>query len=803
MRFLLLIAIGSSLSCALLKQGPTPPPAVVVEEEDEEAGVDGIQQLLRDFRRNLASKGFEEATRLVVRAEKSVKRASDVTRSHPDFEDVVEEVQRSRERLDKAVEEDRIARREAAIDELIRRAEVALKQATTLVAELGARVPTKDDVGTLAELTAALATIRTDGGPFLDQLRYKEHAAERDKKHTTLEQRLAQARWQIEASTRVAKHIEEAWGAVSGIKEATDAAARVAAFQKAGTEFQNCAAAIADLATAPEYQDALLCESRLGLLSLAETRAACVDRAAKARREGLKLEWHHRVLDVVEAVAEPVQAVRDAQSATEILEAAEEALTALATCSAEAAKVARHAGAEPGKLFDTVFGKVTLARLEAACAAEKTRLERERPSLTWESEVEELGARLGETKNLIEETDRATEPAARVKGWQTIIGGLNECSERARAVARERIADRAFAVVTPYGKLTVAAIDQECGKLLGTAKKRLQEASAELELSKFLATCRGDEIAVAKREGIPTRIQNVDGGRFFIYEVTAGGKVKSSKRMSFDTEGKRVDFRLRWLNQVSNVVSELNRAIQAVSGAPTGAAALKATEEAIPILDLCTESLQGNDRNPGYDGTAVFNTVLGKVPAAKLGEACTAEKVRRAASMVGLKWRVRFEALRDRVADSQTERERAKAASSGADRASRLGVAVGGYTECVERADALAKEVGADRNLKIATPFGSQNLKAMASSCQAQLKAAQAELVKAVQEKALEEFVKTCRGDEVEVAKRQGIPTRIEERQGGRIFVYESAGKGKRKQENRFAFDSAGKRTDVNALKPK
>ena len=69
-----------------------------------------------------------------------------------------------------------------------------------------------------------------------------------------------------------------------------------------------------------------------------------------------------------------------------------------------------------------------------------------------------------------------------------------------------------------FGRLQVAGIAKICSERLESAKKRTQQASAEEQLQAFVSTTRGDEVAIAKREGIPTRIDNVMGGRIFVYK---------------------------------------------------------------------------------------------------------------------------------------------------------------------------------------------------------------------------------------------------------------------------------------------
>jgi len=760
MKWIACLALASMVGCAALQRGDAPPPQDVVEE-DEDAGVEAIARMLREVRKHLSKKRFEDATRLVVRAERAVKKATDLTRAHPDFDDIAEAVTGGRAKLEAAIEQDRVDRRETAIDDLMRRAETAIRQGATLHHELKVRVPAPEDIESLAEIVGTLNELRGEGGEFLAEARYKEHAANRDQQTETLVERLAQARWQRKAGKAVSDHIDEAHRAASAIKAAESSSERTLAFQKAASSFTSCVNTISDLEDELEYEGEWLIETRLGTRTIAKTKRLCTERSARARKEGYKLDWHNKVLDVVASLAEPVPRARAGGRASVALESSEDALNALSACESILDKTARHPGADNRKTFESILGKLNVSQLKQACIAERARLSRALPGLRWRGALEEIGDRVSETKRQMDQAHLAKNPDDRIKRWQGVIGGLKECVEQVRGAVRERGAEKSFAVITGFGKLTAGGMDTECNKQLEPAKKQLTLATLEAELAKFLVTCRGDEVAVARREGIPARIQNVEGGRLFVYQKRVKGRKTTAQTFGFDTTGKRVDFRLKWLNQVGTVVSEVNRSLQAIARAPNGTEALKATEAVLPALGKCVEALKDSDKSPGYDGSAVFTTSLGKVPAAKLAELCGAERVKRAGNMVGLKWRIRLESLRDRVGEAQTELERGKAAGDATAKTERIGAAIGGFDECVERVDSLGKAEGANAKLKVKTAFGDQNLRAILRSCQGQLKSAKTELDKATAEKARDDFVESCRGDEAEVARRRGIPSRL------------------------------------------
>ncbi|OGQ87455.1 MAG: hypothetical protein A2289_26660 [Deltaproteobacteria bacterium RIFOXYA12_FULL_58_15] len=800
---LLIVMVASVGGCALLQKAQTPAPKAEVVE-DEESGVEGVGRILKEFRKQLSAKSFDEATRLILRAEKSVKNASDLTRAHPDFEDIAESVSRFRQKLEVAIEEDRIARREAAIDDLIHQAEGAERQGSTLFSELSVRVPTVDDVTALAEIVGTFTALRAEGRKFEDQPRYKQHAVDRDKQAEQFEKRLSQARWQLEAGKAVGSRIDDAYNAAMAVSKAESSAERIVAFQKAADDFSGCVTAVTDLEGRGEYQDTWLIETRLGMHSIGKTKKLCTERSGQARREGYKLDWHNKVLDVVEAIAAPVTRAHAGGLAADALNAAEAAAKVLAICQTTLAGIMRHPGAESRKSFATVLGKLNMAQLQTACANEQGRLEKTLPTLRWRQSLEEVGGRLNETKRSMDDTQLLDDAEKQVQNWRGVIGGLKECIEQAQRIASERGAELSFNVRTEFGKLTAAGMVKECSRQMPLAKEKLTEATRTVQLNQFLKGCRGDEIAVAKREGIPTKIQDVKGGRIFVYEKQERTKNSVNKQFGFDEVGKRIDFRLRWLNEVGSVVSDINRAMQGIAGAPNGTDALKATEAALPVLGNCALVLKAKDEeeSPGYDATAVFTTAFGKVAAGALAEKCGTERVRRAQSMTGLKWRIQLEELRDRVGDAHTEFERAKVVQEVAERVGKLGSAIGGYTECIERSEGLVTAQGYDKNLKVKTAFGEQTLAALAKSCQTQLKSAGKELDKAMADKKLEDFVRTCKADEIEVVRRRGLPTRIEDRVGGRIFVFDTSGK-QREKDKRFAFDDKGNRVDEKTLKSK
>jgi len=193
----------------------------------------------------------------------------------------------------------------------------------------------------------------------------------------------------------------------------------------------------------------------------------------------------------------------------------------------------------------------------------------------------------------------------------------------------------------------------------------------------------------------------------------------------------------------------------------------------------------------------VFTTPLGKLTAPKLREACTVEKSKRSTTLTPLGWRVRVEELRDRVVQAQTELEHAKGAADPKARLSALAVAAGGFTECVERAEALAGDTAADKNAKVKLGKADLTLQGVRKLCEGAGAEVRKETDKATADQELTSFMASLRSDELEVARREGRPSRVENRGGGRVFIYDAKGKAKAK---RFAFNAEGHRVDEKSL---
>jgi hypothetical protein len=111
----------------------------------------------------------------------------------------------------------------------------------------------------------------------------------------------------------------------------------------------------------------------------------------------------------------------------------------------------------------------------------------------------------------------------------------------------------------------------------------------------------------------------------------------------------------------------------------------------------------------------------------------------------------------------------------------------------------VPKEPGADAKFKIQSAVGVLDVKGIGKACDTLRAEAQALADKALADRATEKFVKNCKADEVEVARREGVPKNIIRIGPGRVFMYEVQ-VGKKKEMRRYAFDGQGKRIDEKIL---
>lgn len=802
----LVAALVGAGGCAVLQGPPKKAEATspAEEEETEEQGVKGISQTLRRFNRALEAKSFDEAAKLLRRAELSVQKATELTRSHPEFEDTEEAVGRARTRLEVAVEKDRIERRNAAIADLINRGNAVVQQTDQALVALRDRVPAPQDLEVIKTIVLQLAELKEQGRDLLDDARYRQHAEERDAKAAALAERQRVGEWQIAASRELGEPIEEARQSIAAGQKAASSEGQAAAYRVAAQAFARCGATFAQLAAHAGFEGTRLVHTSFGTLTADDTRRQCSEREARLRSEVDKLSWQALGAAIVTQVKQAMERRAAAKTPEESLLASEAVVAAASACQSGIDQSSKMPGYDARATFESPFGAVTATQLRRECAKLQSDMTRDRPALMWRASAQGLVPAAGQLQQRLSAAQSATKATERLEGWMAAKAAASACAEQAGTVAKKREADAKFVLATPLGQLTVTGLREECDRQGQLAEQQIAAAQRAVELEKFLASTRADEVEVARREGIPSRIDKVEGGRVFVYETPgAKGGAPAAKRYGFDTEGRRFDFGAAWLQKAQKIVTDVSAALGAVRSATNGEAMLTAVQAAMPVLESCAVVLPTTRRHPGFDPERQFETPLGKHYTYDLAKACSAEREKLDQSLNGIRWRIELEKVRDRAAEADAKLKGSSSAKNADERLALVSASIGGFQECMERSDAIANAPGADAKLEIASPFGPVSRRTLASACKAQLALARKAVDKATAAKQLEEFIAGTRGDEKEVAEREGVPTRVEKLGSGRVFVYVIPGKSKKSkgEEKRFAFDGRGKRVAEELLR--
>ena len=778
---------------ALFGKPAAPPPKAAGEEQpieeqssDSEEGVKHLSTLMRGFTSALGNKQFDQAEALLKRAERGVKEANTITRSHPDFDDMAERVSHARPRLEDALERDRIERRNAAIDAVIRRGEVAAQQAGALLQALSTAPAQSGDAQQLDEAVRTFAQLKQDGEGFMDESRYRNHATARDAVGARLLVLQQRTNVQMNVQAAINPAIEEGVVAANRAKSAASDAERQQQLQAVAAAFNRCAMAL-QTARGQGADVNMLIETRFGRQNLQQTYASCTatERDANARLQ--RFAWESGVHNQIAALTGPVTAMRSAADAPAVEAASAQAEKVLTQCEANTQLTTQLPGYDPKLEFDTPLGKLTATALVAKCSSEAARLHAAAPGLHWQSMAADLPGRLVDIRKRIDEAFRAEEPGRSAEAWSAALGGLQECLARSQELMGSAGANKQAQFTTVWGALSMPAIAQRCGDEKAKAETNLATALKKSQAQSFLVSCHGDEVEVARREGVPTRIEVMPQGRVFIY-APADGK-GSSKRFGFGKDGRRVDFSVQWKAGVETMIAGLQAPLAVAAG--QGTPAQQGIDQVLPLLDACQNG-SVTERHAGYDETVVFPTPWGALRAPDLRKACGAEIQRLRGRQNSLAWQARAEALRDRVDAAAASLKELDKATDPMQQADLAGTAVGGYTECAERAVALQKAQNAEKGFKVESKaFGRVSLMELSRACQKAKPAADARLQKAVNAVKLQEFIQSCKGDEGAVAQREGMPSKVENVGKGRVFTY-----GKR----RFAFDAKGQRTDEKLL---
>ena len=771
---------------------PVPPPgadSLPESSSDEEAGVNDLRNRLKNFRVALAAKHFSEADHALSRAEEGVKVSSVVTRSHPDFDDLADAVRASRPRLEAAIEDDRIARRNAAIDDLVHRGQVAMGRIDVVFEELAAHSPEAEDMQNINELVKLVSDLQREGEPYMQERRYTQHAQKRDALAARLAGMRVRVQRQFQTRQAVMPAITAGIVAANDAKAATTDDARINLYQEVSKNFALCAASLESMTTQAGYDPSLVIETKLGKLTAQQTQSACTSTSRQAAGRVHHLVWQQRVQTLAAALQAGQDAIGQASEAAVKEVGHQKIIVTLKTCQEDPSIDATAAGFDNQAHFRSPFGNVTVPQLIARCSQDIPLHTAATVRLHWLVQAETISKRLDQVQSQLTQAGHAESPTRQSAAWSAAVGGLKECTEQATSLLQLTGADPKHMFGSPWGAMTLSQVGTRCNQEREHAEKNLATALKHAEAQAFLSDCHNDEIAVVQREGVPSHIDTITGGRVFVYAPQDGHGTTS--RFAFDAQGHRLDLSVRYKAQVEELVGQINALLpQAHAG---GRDAQQAIAALTPILEKCQTGTV-TEHAPGFESAMLFETPFGRLNGTKLSRACDHELTHERDQTTRLAWQVRLQSLADRATAAEQELRDTPQAVDPNEQVSHAAAAQGGMLECRERAHALAHAEGADRAYKTQTPWGKQTVDDMAKSCAKMMPEAERVLARAEARKKLADFVGTCQGDERDVVERNGMPTHIEPKGPGRVFIY-----GKK----RIAFDASGHRTDEKQLQDK
>jgi hypothetical protein len=533
--FFLLALAFAPVACRLLSPAPVAVPqaldpnAGLVEpagpeetSRDEETGIKHLHALLRCFDAGVLQQQFAAADDCLSHAERGIVRANSLTRSHPDFDDLADAIRAARPRFDQAVERDRIAKRNAAIDVLIGRGEIAYDHANVLCLAGAHASPKADDVAELDDSHAALTSLLRAGEAFVDVPRYAAHAQQLTAAATAVRAARSAAAWQLSVAQRLTPPLETGFAAADVAKRGTDAAQQLAAYKEIAQAFAACLQIATTAQEEVGFADVLLIETRLGTLPLAGVAAQCQQTLAQANDRINRFGWEHLIAQLQSVLP---AARTQGRVAAEALAAA---MPLLAACAEGAPGVIDSPGAERWT-FDGPFGPLTLSALRRACAKESTKLAPKQATLAWQVRFEAQVAHYVDLRQAARKADQAPAPTA----FGQLAGSFAECRDGTAALLQEPHADRAFRVGQGREAMTAPMLLKACTPAAQDAQVAFKQAQAQAVRADFRSTCHNDEVAVVDREGVPPKVETIGSGRVFVYGP--------HKRIAFDAAGQRTE----------------------------------------------------------------------------------------------------------------------------------------------------------------------------------------------------------------------------------------------------------------------
>jgi hypothetical protein len=501
------------------------PPAPEEVSTHEEAGVQHLHGLLRCVDAGVQQKQFAAAEDCLNHAERGIARANSLTRSHPDFDDVAEQVQAARPRLQQAIARERRAQRDAAVAALITQGEAVYDRANVVCLAKAHTMPGPEDVASLDDSQARLTALLQAGEAYADVPAYAAHATRLQAALDAVRASRASMGWQMAAATRLAPPLQAAQAADAQAQRNTDAPQQLAAYKAAAAAYAACVQLTQAAPSEPGYAPDLLVETALGALTASQLQAQCQQALQQANARVDRFGWEH-LLGQLQDLLPPAHT--QGRVAAEAVGAA---LPLLSACSQGAPGAPQTSGAAAWQ-FNSPFGTLPIEALRRACSQEANKLSAKQARLEWQARLEAQAGRYAQLQQAQAAAAHA-DVTQRAAALGQLAGGFAECRDATAALVAEPHADRRYKAAAGERTVTGEVLRLLCAQAAREAHSALQQAQHAAVAASFRATCHNDEVAVFDREGAPAQIEPVGTGRVFVYGP--------DRRIAFDAAGRRTE----------------------------------------------------------------------------------------------------------------------------------------------------------------------------------------------------------------------------------------------------------------------
>lgn len=595
------------------------------DPNDEEAGMELFDALQRRFGVLLKKQEFDGAGRVVARMERILRDADDVTRSHPEFEDAELSLSRSRHRLERDIEDDRVAKREARIDGLIDEGEAIIEQSAGLLDELKVRMPSDEDIEWFLEWSQTLDRLDKDGRAFVAEPRYHRHAQTRDAQAIAIHRRTRQAKVQRAWMNRAVPAIEQAFVAVNKARSLAKTRrssrapmlAEAHAWRDAAESFAECRAQIEGQDKARKADFELLLPSKFGSTQTAQTTLErCAELWLQAQDRAQKSAWAAQVGEEMTTLDQAINMLVQAevQNPAAQAQAGRKTVYALTECTVGLRALGRDKRADMGATFISALGDMTVPAIADACAAKQKELAELLPVWEWRSKALQFVQTTDAIVRAQGDAQASVGGAKALWKWEKVrmLGG--ECMDDAGSLLGSPKAEQATNYPTVWGKMTILGIQDRCRSLMQEASNQSAQLRKNLARSDLAATLMGDAQGYVLQHGVPEKIQTFKVGVRLIY--AGSDKMKTAE---FDHRGFKVRFNALLKNEVLAWLGRLNKALKPDA----------AKKQGTKMLQQCFQKTTDWMRHPGFNASQMLTTPWGSLRFSMLQTRCRIELERR------------------------------------------------------------------------------------------------------------------------------------------------------------------------------